>query len=128
MLTKVKILEIAKKKGQFRSRDLTTAFGVSRQYVNLLVLELLRDKKLVRIGSTRNAFYILPEFAKTHPELNDELNRRAWFATLPYFTQKPAAFNLIAWKIFIAFMKKNELIQTEQPIENYTVNLDIQKE
>ncbi len=29
-------------------------------------------------------------FAKNHPELNNELNKRAWFATLPYFAKNPA--------------------------------------
>jgi putative hydroxymethylpyrimidine transport system substrate-binding protein len=28
-------------------------------------------------------------FAKNHPELNNELNKRAWFATLPYFAKNP---------------------------------------
>ncbi|MGB6976803.1 MAG: ABC transporter substrate-binding protein [Gammaproteobacteria bacterium] len=30
-------------------------------------------------------------FAEQHPELNNELNRRAWFATLPRFALRPAA-------------------------------------
>jgi len=44
----------------------------------------------------KNARYIKqhPEetwqlFAKTHPESNDELNHRAWIATLPNFTCHP---------------------------------------
>lgn len=45
-------------------------------------------------------------FAKAHPELNDELNKRAWFATLPYFSRDPAAFNAKAWKKFAEFMKQ----------------------
>jgi len=28
-------------------------------------------------------------FSKNHPELNNELNKRAWFATLPYFAKNP---------------------------------------
>lgn len=31
------------------------------------------------------------EFAKQHPELNNELNRQTWFATLPRFALRPAA-------------------------------------
>jgi putative hydroxymethylpyrimidine transport system substrate-binding protein len=30
-------------------------------------------------------------FAKAHPELNNDLNKRAWFATLPRFALRPAA-------------------------------------
>ncbi len=32
-------------------------------------------------------------FAKAHPELNDELNHKAWTDTLPYFAKQPAAFD-----------------------------------
>jgi len=30
-------------------------------------------------------------FSKNHPELNNELNKRSWFATLPYFAKNTAA-------------------------------------
>ena len=63
-------------------------------------------------------------FAKKHPELNDELNRRAWFATLPYFTDQPAKFNSKEWLSFIEFMKKNDLIKAVRPINDYAVILN----
>lgn len=63
------------------------------------------------------------KFAKTHPELNNELNRRAWFATLPYFAKNPTAFHAEEWLIFSKFMQKNALIKQVQPIEAYTVSL-----
>lgn len=69
MLTKEKILETAKRKGEIRSSDFTALFGVSRQYVNLLVSELVGTKQLIKIGSTRNAFYVLPEYIKEHPQV-----------------------------------------------------------
>ncbi len=69
MLTKQKILEIAKKKGQIRTKDLSGPFGVSRQYASMLISKLIEEKLLIRIGSTRNAFYILPEYAKAHPQI-----------------------------------------------------------
>lgn len=69
MLTKDKILETAKKKGRIRTKDFTQPFGVSRQYVNLLIGELLATKELIRIGSTKNAFYVLPEYIKDHPSV-----------------------------------------------------------
>lgn len=69
MLNKEKILEKAQEKGQIRTAQLSTAFGVSRQYVSMLIAQLVEEKSLVRIGSTRNAFYVLPEYAKAHPEI-----------------------------------------------------------
>lgn len=30
-------------------------------------------------------------FAKQHPELNNEMNKQSWFATVPYFDNEPAA-------------------------------------
>lgn len=50
-------------------------------------------------------------FAKQHPELNNELNRRAWFTTLPYFAHDPAAFNAKQWQTFHDYLVKNKLIQ-----------------
>ncbi|HVV67620.1 MAG TPA: ABC transporter substrate-binding protein [Gammaproteobacteria bacterium] len=33
-------------------------------------------------------------FAKAHPELNDDLNHKAWIDTLPFFAKQPAGFNV----------------------------------
>jgi anti-sigma regulatory factor (Ser/Thr protein kinase) len=69
MLTKDKILASADTKGKIRTSDFTGEFGVSRQYVNSLIAELVNAGALLRIGSTKNAFYALPEFVKTHPDI-----------------------------------------------------------
>lgn len=69
MLTKEKILQTAKEKGEIRTKDFLNAFDVSRQYVSILVAQLVEAGQLIRIGSTRNAFYILPEYAKAHPHI-----------------------------------------------------------
>ncbi len=66
-ITKEKILEIARGKGKIRSRDFVGQFKVSRQYVSMLIAQLVEEKRLIRIGSTRNAFYVTPEYAKSHP-------------------------------------------------------------
>lgn len=50
-------------------------------------------------------------FAKAHPELNDELNHKAWMASLPYFSKNPAAYNAKQWEKFKEFMRKNGLIR-----------------
>jgi putative hydroxymethylpyrimidine transport system substrate-binding protein len=64
------------------------------------------------------------EFAKTYPELNNELNRRAWFATIPYFAEKPKAFDAKAFIRFAQFMQQNGLIKTIQPLARYTIIKD----
>lgn len=62
-------------------------------------------------------------FVKSHPELNDRLNRRAWFATLPYFSKTPAEFNPDEWKNFVSFMQKNGLIKNARPISDYVIQV-----
>lgn len=62
-------------------------------------------------------------FVKTHPELDDTLNKRAWVATLPYFAKTPSAFNTKEWIEFAKFLQKNGLIKKVEPITNYAVKL-----
>jgi putative hydroxymethylpyrimidine transport system substrate-binding protein len=59
-------------------------------------------------------------FAKAHPELNDELNHQAWFASLPYFAKNPAKLDAKQWENFILFMQKNGLIKTALPLNRYS--------
>lgn len=59
------------------------------------------------------------QFIKNHPELNDELNKRAWKVTIPYFAIHPAQFNLKNWQTFAEFMRANGLISQVQPITRY---------
>jgi len=58
-------------------------------------------------------------FAKAHPELNDELNHRAWKASLPYFAKDPAEFNSKQWETFVAFMQKKQMIKKSLPLSTY---------
>ncbi len=62
-------------------------------------------------------------FSKNHPELNDELNHRAWFSSLPYFAENPNIFNEKEWLDFANFLYKNGLIQKVQPMERYAIDL-----
>ncbi len=64
------------------------------------------------------------DFAKTHPELNNELNHKAWYASLPYFADDPASFNPSEWQRFGEFMQKNGLIKTLKPLEEYAIILN----
>lgn len=67
MLTKDKILEIATQKKYIKTKDIVSAFSISRQYANSLISDLVRSGKLVKVGSTRNAFYVLAEYAEANP-------------------------------------------------------------
>lgn len=69
MITKDQILTIAKQKGRLYSKDLTQQFKVSRQYIHSLLSELIEEHKLIKLGSTRKAFYMLPDYALAHQEL-----------------------------------------------------------
>lgn len=69
MLNKYKILIIAKEKGQVRSKEFAQLFQVSRQYASALLAQLVESRQLIRIGSTKSAFYVLPEYIKSHPDV-----------------------------------------------------------
>lgn len=90
------------------------------------------DDRLKRfLGAVERAtFYILnhPEeaqaaFVNGRPELNDELNRRAWANTLPRFTHSPAALDAGRWTRFAEFLKARGLIQKVEPVETYAVTI-----
>ncbi len=69
IITKEKIIERAKQKGKLKTSDLSLEFSVSRQYLNRLLRELIETGKLIKIGGTRYAFYVLPEYASQHAEI-----------------------------------------------------------
>jgi putative hydroxymethylpyrimidine transport system substrate-binding protein len=62
-------------------------------------------------------------FIAGHPDLDDELNRRAWFDTLPRFAKRPAALDTGRYERFADFMKERGLIEEVVPVENYAVTL-----
>lgn len=68
MKNKDKILELIEQKGKVTSREITKVIGVSRQYVNLVISDLIADDQVIKIGGTRDAFYISKTYAIKHPE------------------------------------------------------------
>jgi putative hydroxymethylpyrimidine transport system substrate-binding protein len=62
-------------------------------------------------------------FVARHPELDDELNRRAWFDTLPRFAKRPAALDRGRYERFAEFMQARGLIDEIVPTESYAVEL-----
>jgi putative hydroxymethylpyrimidine transport system substrate-binding protein len=63
-------------------------------------------------------------FAKNHPELNNDLNHKAWFASIPYFSNNPADFNKKEWLDFANFLFQNGLIKKVQNIDSYAIDLN----
>lgn len=71
----------------------------------------------------RGAHHILnhPEaawqvFRDAHPDLDDDLNRQAWAATLPRFSQSPGAVDHARYARFEAFLRDAGLIDTTLPV------------
>ncbi|MDR3517833.1 MAG: ABC transporter substrate-binding protein [Azospirillaceae bacterium] len=56
---------------------------------------------------------------KGRPELDDELNRRAYAATLPRFAHDPAALDRGRYERFAAYLKAHDLIATVPPLDSY---------
>ena len=68
MTTKEDILRLVKQRELLKSTDIAAEFAVSRQYASLLLAELVKESRLVKIGSTRGAAYALPSYRTKHPE------------------------------------------------------------
>ena len=78
MITKEKILRIAREKGKVTTTELSAVFPVSRQYLNRLINELVLKRQLLKIGGTRYAFYVPPEYLKNHPEILPLKYTKTW--------------------------------------------------
>jgi putative hydroxymethylpyrimidine transport system substrate-binding protein len=62
-------------------------------------------------------------FAGTDPELDDELNRRAWIDTLPRLALSPAALDHRRYQRFADFLVEQGLIEKTLPLGDYAVDL-----
>ncbi|WP_029076628.1 ABC transporter substrate-binding protein [Kaistia adipata] len=60
-------------------------------------------------------------FVKSHRELDDQLNRDSFRATLPRFAKRPAALDVGRYERFAAFMKEKGLIDTIPPVDSYAI-------
>ena len=60
-------------------------------------------------------------FMASHPDLNDELNRRAFDLTLARFAKRPAAMDVGRYERFAEFLKTHGLIDAVLPVESYAV-------
>jgi putative hydroxymethylpyrimidine transport system substrate-binding protein len=62
-------------------------------------------------------------FIKGRPELDNQLNRRAWADTLPRFALRPAALDRVRYARFANFLAQQELIKPPPAVESYAVEL-----
>ncbi|WP_170786111.1 ABC transporter substrate-binding protein [Ruegeria lacuscaerulensis] len=65
-------------------------------------------------------------FAATSPELQDELNARAWVDTLPRFALRPAGFDAGRYARFEAFLKDSGMIDSINPVSDITIDVTAQ--
>ena len=64
------------------------------------------------------------KFVALYPELNNDLNKKSWFVTMPYFSRNPAKLNQKRYQELAQFMWKKKLIRYLPKIEEYTVDLN----
>ncbi len=62
-------------------------------------------------------------FSGTSPELQDELNARAWVDTLPRFALRPAGFDAGRYARFESFLKDSGMIDSINPVEAITIDV-----
>ena len=62
-------------------------------------------------------------FIKGRPELDDELNRRAWKDTVARFALRPAALDHARYARFATFLAHEGLIKPPPPVDSYAVEL-----
>jgi putative hydroxymethylpyrimidine transport system substrate-binding protein len=62
-------------------------------------------------------------FVKAYPALDDELNRTAFFDTLPRFAKRPAALDTARYQRFGAFMQEMGLVKTAPDVEDLAVEV-----
>ena len=65
-------------------------------------------------------------FKGTSPELDDELNRRAWWDTLPRFALRPAALDAGRYRRFEEFMLEYDMINAVRDVSALAVDITAQ--
>ncbi len=65
-------------------------------------------------------------FAATSPELQDELNARAWVDTLPRFALRPAGFDAGRYARFETFLKDSGMIDSINPVSDIAIDVTAQ--
>ena len=69
MITRELIVKTAREKGVIKTSDFLTPFRASRQYISHLISQLVQEGGLIKLGSTRSARYVTPQYLAAHPSL-----------------------------------------------------------
>ncbi len=99
-------------------------YVVNKRRVNDAVLK----KFMIAMTQATNYLINHPQscwdsFALQNPALNNELNRRAWFATMPYFAKQPAALDALRYEKYTAYLKQAGAVSTMPALNEYAVDL-----
>ncbi|WP_227321501.1 ABC transporter substrate-binding protein [Acidisoma silvae] len=62
-------------------------------------------------------------FIKQHPDLNNKLNKTAWYQTLSYFAKNPFTLDQKRYTDYEKFMYDHKLIKTQPPLSDYAIEL-----
>ena len=62
-------------------------------------------------------------FINAYKDLDDELNKRAWAATLPRFALRPAALDKLRYTKFADFLKEKKIIKRIPKLDSYAIEL-----
>ena len=65
-------------------------------------------------------------FSSTAKELQDELNKRAWYDTLPRFALRPMAFDAGRYTRMETFMSEAGLVEGELPLDKLAIDVSAQ--
>jgi len=63
-------------------------------------------------------------FAATAPELQDALNEKAWFDTIPRFSLSPAALDIGRYARFERFLHDAGLLDAVRPVKDFAVDVN----
>jgi putative hydroxymethylpyrimidine transport system substrate-binding protein len=63
------------------------------------------------------------DFIKQHPDLNNKLNKTAWYQTLSYFAKDPFFLDQKRYLDYEAFMFSHKLITKQPPLADYAIAL-----
>lgn len=62
-------------------------------------------------------------FIRAYPDLDDELNRRAWRDTLPRFALRPGAMDTVRYDVFAKFLEDQGLITDVRSVDTYALDI-----
>ncbi len=62
-------------------------------------------------------------FIKGRKKLDNDLNRRAWRDTRPYFALAPKKLDVARYERFAAFLKRHKVIDKTPPVADYAIEL-----